>query len=387
MKRNPEQASGSSEKDAARPFAFGPPVVAAGVADPAAQKYAAGISSRIPNTPKYTTPVAGGNVPPIPLLSTPAVEGKTMAEQAAAARQPRPLFPGAAPSVFPTMPTPPAAKGPALLSSDLLPEEAMKDPEFIPGAGSMLAINQPSLAARYGVIRDKTRIHPQQLSSTSPSKSGGLREETARGLASLMEAQTVSQKAPQEGTEETPEQKTAGPAKEEVKDDRKLNNLDLAGVRDMMMKDILNGDDQKKAVEGRLPPLTLDTLFTHGYITQRVPIIPDVFEPTFRSVSVDEDLALKRLIMAEASSLSVGDQYLLDKLAIMGTVASIEAINGHPMPTHRNADGTFSEDLFWKKFNFLSKYPTHLFSSLGIHSFWFEVRVRKLFSAESVGNG
>ena len=45
------------------------------------------------------------------------------------------------------------------------------------------------------------------------------------------------------------------------------------------------------------------------------------------------------------------------------------------------------EDAFWKKFEYVARFPFHMLASLGVNYFWFDVRVRKLFVAEKLGNG
>ena len=134
-------------------------------------------------------------------------------------------------------------------------------------------------------------------------------------------------------------------------------------------------------------PLSLDDLIVNGYVRQRIPIVIGKFEPTFQSLGGDEELACKRLIVSDAKSLDVSEQYLLDKHAFMVLCCGLHAINKTVLPSHRNQNGQFDDALFWAKFNQVIRFPLHMLASLSINFFWFDVSVRKLFVAESLGNG
>ena len=65
----------------------------------------------------------------------------------------------------------------------------------------------------------------------------------------------------------------------------------------------------------------------------------------------------------------------------------ITRINTTTLPTHLDQGGNFNDELFWKKFNRVLKFPFHMLASIGVHYYWFDVRVRKLFVAERLKNG
>lgn len=401
-------------KDPANPTLFGPPILSQAVTSPAAIRYAVAASQRH-GEDRYRTPVSGGPSPTIPLLTAPAATGMSMAEQAQQLRIPPPTVPAPLPSMFqqgalpsPSTPlVPPPSRSPSLLPIDLLPDAAKQDPEFREGNGSMYALSQPNLARKYGVIRNKQHLTPAQLGGTPK----GLRPETLDGLRAVQELQdkrrvaenidTSDVRAEKEATEMTsagaaarygqlPPNKAPADVAEKARAEEVLRNtgdLDLHTLREAMVKDLLNNDEQRDIVEKRLKPLDLDELVMTGRIQQRVPVVPGLFEPTFESLSAKEDLAIKRLIMLESKAVEISERYLLDKFSLMSVVLAINAINGNVLPTHRDAQGQFNEDAFAAKLDLISKYPTHMISSLGVHSFWFEVRVRKLFRAENLGNG
>jgi hypothetical protein len=355
------------------------PYVDPGVTDPEVLRYAAHAADR------YRAPVAGGPPIAVPRLDTEAVPGLTMADQAALAR-------GA--GALPETPPPPA-----LLPHDLLPDIARSDPEYREGAGSRYASAQPELARRYGVLRGGRHVPPAELDQPRP----GLRPETLAGLRSLAisqedarareaaqgdEARAAAERGPaaaaaRVGEPPAPARATAG-VQAAVE---KLDDFDLHTLKSMMMKDLLNNDEQRNVIEARLEPLSLDDLLVRGFVTQVVPIVPGKFEPELQSMSADEDLELKRLIVEQTKSLDVGDRYVLDLFSLMTVAAGLRAVNKKPLPDHRDADGKFDKEAFFRKFALVRRMNLHMLASIGINYFWFDVRVRRLFVAEALGNG
>ena len=377
--------------------------------NPEALRRAGQQGGRVGGLPKTTALVAGGRGPSVPRLDGPTQEGVTMAQQAEAARRASagPVVPGGI--VEAPQPTSPAGMG--LLPVDLLPEQAMQDPSFQQGHGSMYAAAQPHLAKKYGVIRNGKFIPPQKFSEQRP----GLRAETLRDLETLNEL-AKQQQANQpvgalHGSEAEAEASLKGSAaeaaaragnvpgddssepltekeKEELgKAIDKMDEFDLDSFRQAMMRDIINNPDQKELIEGRLNPLNIDEIILRNRVKQTVPIVPGKFEITFQSMTGEEDLELKRMIMEESKSVEISDRYLLDKYSFMSVAIGLHSINGKPLGDVSDDEGNFSEEKFWRKFNRVLKLPLHMLASAGVNLFWFEARVRKLFVAEKVGNG
>lgn len=378
---------------------FGAPKLAPGVReiDPRVAAYAQEAQARREGSrplPKYNEPVAGGPTPPIPHLEAPAAQGLSMANQAV--QQRAPANPG---QIF----QPPTQEG--ILPSDLLPAEARQDPDFRDGPGAMYAAHQPKLAHKYGVIRNGKQLAAQQLLSGAPGSSI-LKSQTVEGLEAV--AKFNKERRHVESGDQKIEEDAArgaggaaasianGPGDRDVKPvdveevKKRLNamdDFDFAAFRQAMMKDLLNNDEQRKIVEERLDPLDLTDLIMQGFVTQVVPIVPGKFEPEFQSMSAEEDLALKRMVMEETKSLAATEQYMLDKFSIMSVALGVRSINKKPLPDHRDASGSWSDDKFRAKFNLVVRYPFHMIASLGVNYFWFDIRVRKLFVAEKIKNG
>lgn len=369
------------------------------VTDPRAQQYAREVAARRTqaNLPKYTTPTSGGPPPPIPHLDMPpSGQGISMADHAIGQRV---VAPGGM-SIL----SPPTGDG--LLPTDVLPSEARNDPDFHAGAGDMVAVNQPHLARKYGVIRNGRPVAAQQLVNPQQQRQRGLSANSVEGLEAVMKFNQERKKA-ESGEDAAEKAAEAGPAGQAARiangigDDsikpvpeeeiRKridaMDDFDFAAFRQAMMKDLLNNDDQRKVIEERLQPLDLTDLIMKGRIRQVVPVVPGKFEPEFQSMTAEEDLALKRLVMEETKSLGATAPYMVDKFSVMSAAVGVIAINKKPLPSQLDESGNWDDDLFRKKFNLFVKFPFHMIASIGVNYFWFDVRVRKLFVAEKVKNG
>lgn len=409
----------------------GGPFIAAGV-DPAkalgVQAYQVGIAARRGATglPKADLPLTQER-PPIPLLSGGPVQGRggkgTMADYARAERAPAALPPlagapvaGGPGSIIEEAPPPPAAAPQrrtvhtaaslGLAPTDLLPEAAQEDPEYRQGYGANYAAHQPHLAAKYGVVRNGQHIPPQRLGGAPK----GLRPETLKDLEQL---QRLQQGEPVVGEDDAAARRhvEAGmggaaarvgnePGDNSIKaptDEQRAEVLKRAidqmdafefnQWRQLTMRQILHSEEERETIEKRLKPLDIGELISTGTIRQLIPIIPGKYEVTLQSYDGQVDLALKRLVMAESRSVDVGEQYTLDKYSFMTLAVGLHKINDTVFPDIFDANGNFVDDLFFKKFNRVMKLPIHMLASIGVNQMWFEMRVRKLYSATALGNG
>jgi hypothetical protein len=310
-------------------------------------------------------------------------------------------------SIFAGMPAPQAPVQ-GLTPMDLLPEQAKSDPTFREGAGSMYAVNQPHLAMKYGVMRGGNHIPAQALNPNRNDKRQ-LSDKTVKGLEEVAKFQDLRQKAEtgEYKAQQEAEKGSAGAAarlgnmpgddsvkplsdteRKDLKETvRKMDDFDFDTFRQMVMKDILNNEEQKSIIESRLKPMDLSDLIMEGSVAQEVIIVPDKFWIKFRSVSGQDDLAVKRLIMEEAKAVQIDDRYYLDKFAFMTLTMGLESVNGNPLPTYKDAGGNFDEKFFWRKYEIVSKYNIHMIASLGVNYFWFDTRVRGLFVAQQIKNG
>ncbi len=442
----------TTRRDPANPTRLGgdptapQPFVHPNVSDPRALKYAQAAEQRRRPAPipRYTDAVAGGPDVPIPRLDSDAVGGMPMAVQAQAERQrmPQPSFAAPSPSAEPalrqsSMPTPsgivtgaehlapppqPGRMGGLVMPgeltpADLLPPAAQQDPMYRSGHGADVAMNQPELAFKYGVMRGGQYIAPQQLQkqrmAPTARQVGGAKPATQQAQQAQLSPQTVealnalskhnSAQSSDDIDRAIDAEAQRGPARAAgatkpalSEDDKKsllddMDEFDITRLRNALYKDLLNNEEQKKIIESRLSPLNLGDLIMTGRVSQIVPIRSGVFEPEFQSYGGDEDLAIKRLLAIELENLkplNAGfERYVTDKYTVMGLTVALKGMNKYQFPDVYNADGLWDEELFWKKYAMISKFNYHMIGSLVVNWFWFDLRVRHLFKAEALGNG
>lgn len=395
--------------------------VADGV-DPGAAAYAAGLQARrMGRRPtKADIPVGTVALPPVPHLNQESIDGHTMAEQAVLQQQVTAglAFQRAQAGIgqaSESIVEPPQQVGLGtqpprlqLRPDDVLPPEAKQDPSYREGHGSMLAMNRPDLAAKYGVVRGGQKMRVNAPTPVGQPK--GLSPETIAGLQALKRqsegegARVGLPKTEEEAEALVPEAIRREPPAEEVavtltadQQTRLKEFLDSRdafeqdSLRRSVSKDELNNDQQRKIIESALEPLDVTDLILHNRIKQKVPILPGKLEATFQSMTGEEELALKRLIMRETKDLEVSERYFFDKFALMGLAVGLFAVGskagGTPLATHLDADGNFDEKKFEEKMARVLKFNTHMLANLANNHHWFELRVRRLLVVEKVGNG
>ena len=243
-----------------------------------------------------------------------------------------------------------------------IPPQAAKDPNFRPGVGSMYMANQPQIAEKA-----EQRQYKPELSA-----------ETIEGLKALAELQAKAQQIQEknmdkEKAEEQPKEKDEKSAEDRLRKDFQ-EMRELLGEQQW---NFLTSPARRKQIEGRCKPMDITDIILHGEVRQDVPVRtgdkPLVF--TFRSVTAEEDLAVKRMMYGETG----GDRYLLDKYAIMNLTLALVAINGELLPSHLTDDGKFDEKRFESKYKKILKFPIQLIAELSIQYQWFDERVRELF--------
>lgn len=147
---------------------------------------------------------------------------------------------------------------------------------------------------------------------------------------------------------------------------------------------ILNNKKRKKDIESRCEPMKFEDLLYKDEVQQRVPIKPEEFEPTFRSFSPEESLFIKKLMSREEVQ---NENYLLEKYSLAQLCCSLVAINGKPLPDHRDQNGSPDEKLFKEKLKSIMRKSAYIVADLMINYAWFDLRVRRLLNPEDLKNG
>lgn len=302
-----------------------------------------------------------------PLNAEPLKTGGSMAEQADILRDPTsPLSPTYSPELAMMNRKEAEAAKPGGPFS-LVDENAVQQPGFRPGIGSMYQGNQPALMAQKQQEKQEQSYKPQ------------LSDETRQTMQTLAEFQAVAERRQTMPNDEPEGQTTEAAKAEEL-------NKELDGDAEMFRElrevlddptqwNLLNNPKRRKGVEGRLSPMDITDVILHGEVRQTIPIVPGKLDVTYRSVSGDEDLAVKQMMFGESG----GDRYLMDKYTIMQLALALVSINGEELPSHLNDKKKFDETKFISKFEKVTRFPVQLIADLGIQYLWFDERVRTLF--------
>lgn len=320
--------------------------------------------ARMASLKKPRQPLGGAPPVQVPPLNAEPIPGQTMEEQAEVLRDATsPVSPAYDPNLaMMTKGQPPvghqAGVGPAPFAS--VPEQMQNDPRFRQGVGSMVAGNQPHLRNPDGSW--KPNISP----------------ETQRQMNDLAEFQDKAQRVQA--------QEAASKEKEATKKDSEAELYDE--LRQMLGSDEkwnkLNNPERRKKIEDKLAPMNFTDIIIHGELRQDVSVRNNLML-TFRTVSSEEDLAVKRLMFGEEG----GDRYLMDKFSIMQLTLALVAINNEELPTHLDKDKKFSEAHFDKKFEKVLRFPITLVADFGLQYMWFHDRVQDLLldEEEELKNG
>jgi hypothetical protein len=291
-----------------------------------------------------------GGVPPVkipPLSMEPTPGGGTMAAQAEALRDATsPLSPAYSPELSDM------AKGPFAS----LPDEARRDSRFVPGMGSMIAGNQPQLKEPRSVISEKTKQDLETLAALQKEP------KPERPAEPTLEQRAEEDKILEEGRKQLEETSTA-----------------YRGGGDEYQWNVHNNPTRRKEIEARLKPLDIVDIIQYGEIRQEIEVVPGKLRITLRSVTGEEDLAVKRMMFTESG----GDRYMIDKFSLMNMACGVISINNFELPGHLNDKKKFDESLFLKKFDTLMRFPAQFLADIGVQYMWFDERVRQLFTNQT----
>lgn len=242
-------------------------------------------------------------------------------------------------------------------------QELAASGRMVHGVGQAYAANQP----RVGVPEQPQP--PGSVVNPPRPEGAGLSDKTVEQLQAVAVANAKKEEAK---TDEDLDKISS-----EIDEIDESYETDEFGKR---IRNLLANRERRDAIEARCEPLTIDELFTHGEIRQRVPVVPGKFEPTFRSVGGNEDLFIK----SRMSKIRGSDQYILDMFTVMNLTAGLYSMNKSVFPNHLDREGEVNETAFDVKFKTIVKLPRPILADLSVNYIWFSRRLEKLLVVDQI---
>jgi hypothetical protein len=160
------------------------------------------------------------------------------------------------------------------------------------------------------------------------------------------------------------------------------DDTDLSPVLDAMadnmrkVQETLLNKENQEAVKKLCKPLSIPEMLQIGEFRQVVPIVKGEFEVEFRSISADEDMALKK-IMSDMEYVS--ERYFMDLYSLYQQTMGVVSIQGARLPSHLDKDNKLDKGLLNAKLEYVLTMPLQMTATVGIHYWWFDQRVKELF--------
>lgn len=259
-----------------------------------------------------------------------------------------------------------------------IPDLGMAAAQYRPGKDGPMTLSQIAVAQ-------------ENIGNMSNNTKPQLRPETVQGLSALSAA-VAKENAPAAAAPSEPQ---APPKKFIVSDDNKkaaseLSDLDLDLMMARIRNDVINNEEERKFVEKDLVPMDLADGLMTGVFTQKVPVIAGKMEVVFRSLTPFENEEMRRAILDDVLKDERFANMAGERLAMWQTVASVHIFNGNEMPSHLR-DVAGGKEFLWEVFRLkvarYENYPSPLIHALTTHAYWFDLRVRRLFSNTALKNG
>jgi hypothetical protein len=239
--------------------------------------------------------------------------------------------------------------------------------DSVKGSDPVGVLPRPSMPTREVDRDDGGGVKPRPKGSPviTPETTAMLEEAVAAGM---------KQEAAKEGEKSAEEKK--------AEDEDLFQMFDFGGRNEA--ERVLNNKKRRTEIEARCSPMSLDDLILKDEVQQLVPIVPGKFEVLYRSMTPDESLFIKRYVAKDSGQ---NDQYILERFSLCQLTCAVLAINGRPLPDHRNTEGNVDEKPFEAKLKAVMKKSAYVLADIGINYSWFDIRVRKLLNATDLGNG
>jgi hypothetical protein len=140
----------------------------------------------------------------------------------------------------------------------------------------------------------------------------------------------------------------------------------------------------REAIESRLEPLQTHDIILYESVEQRHVIIPGTLEVMFRSLTTNEDMAIKELVYELVGS----DRYVLDCLTVMTLTCGLKSFNGAELPTHlveKDGDLVVDKEKFKTKYARVRALNLHTVALLSVVYMWFDKRIRSQIISSILG--
>lgn len=275
--------------------------------------------------------------------------------------------------------------------------EPVEPPEEMAGVGSAYHVNREM--AKGNVDRPVSLKGARQMVKEAKEKKGlGQRKTLSReSVEALKKVREVNQEEV-EGQEANDQVNSDSPEIElddketQAELDKATEEMvgrspmfDFAGISEASRS--LTSKKRRAQIEEGLEELDIGDMIVKREIVQDIPIIPDKLVYTFRTFNQSEHLFCLGYIYDHPGSALYAEE-LLNTCKL---VCQLVAINGAPLPDHRDKAGTDKEEItkekFEKKMWHVASLPTPLVADLSLNAIWFMDRVNTLFSADTIKNG
>lgn len=140
----------------------------------------------------------------------------------------------------------------------------------------------------------------------------------------------------------------------------------------------------RKAIESRLQPLSINDIILYESVEQHHVLIPGALEVVFRSLTTNEDLAIKDMVYELIGS----DRYVLDCLTVMTLTCGLKSFNGAELPSHlieKEGEYVVDKEKFKAKYERVRALALHTVALLSVAYMWFDRRIRAQIVDEILG--
>jgi hypothetical protein len=215
-----------------------------------------------------------------------------------------------------------------------------------------------------------------------PAGSPALTEQTARQLADMAEASKSQQP---DKVQQALDAKLSPPAEKADTADL-LDALNFDDVRNEAER-IHNNRKRRDLIEARCEAMSFDDLLWSGEVKQLVPIIPGKFEVTFKSITGDENLFIRKYLAKRQRVSDAHDYELYQTCQLAMGVSAISGATHKVFPEIKDSKGEIDEKTFEARLHLITKMALPILADLSVNFNWFDMRVRKLIVPDDLKNG